>query len=151
MNERLEKLFQAAALGKDEAVLIHKPSNMFYLSGYTGEGLIAAGRGFQAIITDFRYTEQAERQAPGFDVMMIEKKITHASLAGQLFANGADAAVAQVVDVVDLSFRVDQLNEVFDDFYNVFFCQDADVGGGVQTEFVVDTVAAYFAQIVAAF
>ena len=86
MNERLEKLFQAAALGKDEAVLIHKPSNMFYLSGYTGEGLIAAGHGFQAIITDFRYTEQAERQAPGFDVMMIEKKITHASLAGQLFA-----------------------------------------------------------------
>ncbi|MBQ9265298.1 MAG: aminopeptidase P family protein [Clostridia bacterium] len=86
MNERMNKLLQTAALGKDEGILIHKPSNMFYLSGYTGEGLIAAGHGFQAIITDFRYTEQAERQAPGFDVLMVEKGVSHAMLASELFA-----------------------------------------------------------------
>lgn len=100
MNERLEKLFQAASLGRDEAVLIHKPSNMFYLSGYTGEGLIAAGRGFQAIVTDFRYTEQAERQAPGFDVLMIEKNVSHASLAGRLFAQYGIKAVRYEDDQV---------------------------------------------------
>ena len=48
------------ALDQCEAVLVHNPSNMFYLSGYTGEGLVLIGREMQAIITDFRYTEQAE-------------------------------------------------------------------------------------------
>ena len=60
--QRMKKMLSLAGIGDGEGVLIHKPSNMFYLSGYTGEGLIAAGNGFQAIITDFHYTEQAERQ-----------------------------------------------------------------------------------------
>lgn len=85
MNQRLEKLLAAAQATAEEGILIHKPSNMFYLSGYTGEGLIALGRGFQAIVTDFRYTEQAERQAPGFDVLMIEKGVSHAALAARVF------------------------------------------------------------------
>lgn len=86
MNQRMAKLLQAAALGPNEGVLICKPSNMFYLSGYTGEGLIAAGRGFQAIITDFRYTEAAERQAPGFQVLMTTAGKSHEALAAELFA-----------------------------------------------------------------
>ncbi|MBR3742929.1 MAG: aminopeptidase P family N-terminal domain-containing protein [Clostridia bacterium] len=63
---RLDKMLAIAGVEKNEGVLIHKPSNIFYLSGYTGEGLLAVGHGFQAIVTDFRYTEQAERQAPGW-------------------------------------------------------------------------------------
>ncbi len=81
------------ALQPDEGILIHKPSNMFYLSGYTGEGLIAAGDGFRAIVTDFRYTEQAEKQAPGFSVHMIETGVSHAKLAGGLFAGRAITTV----------------------------------------------------------
>lgn len=83
---RMETMLKLAGVGSGEGVLIHKPSNMFYLSGYTGEGIIAAGSGFQAIITDFRYTEQAERQAPGFQVLMIEKGVSHEMLAAGLFA-----------------------------------------------------------------
>ncbi len=97
---RLEKMFQAAGLGPDEGVLIHKPSNMFYLSGYTGEGLLAVGRGFQAIVTDFRYTEQAERQAPGFQVLMVEKGVSHAKLAAKLFAEHGVKAVRYEDDEV---------------------------------------------------
>ena len=82
---RVDKVLSLAHVQPGEGVLIHKPSNMFYLSGYTGEGLIAAGPGFQAIVTDFRYTEQAERQAPGFDVLMVEKGVSHAALAYRLF------------------------------------------------------------------
>lgn len=82
---RMDKVLSLAHVQPGEGVLIHKPSNMFYLSGYTGEGLIAAGPGFQAIVTDFRYTEQAERQAPGFDVLMVEKGVSHAALAYRLF------------------------------------------------------------------
>ena len=82
---RMENMLKIAGLGANEGVLITKPSNMFHLSGYTGEGLIAAGNGFQAIVTDFRYTEQAEHQAPGFQVLMIENGVSHAALAARLF------------------------------------------------------------------
>ena len=90
---RLERMFKAADLQANEGVLIHKPSNIFYLSGYTGEGLLAVGHGFQAIITDFRYTEQAERQAPGFQVLMVEKGVSHAKLAAKVFAEHEIKAV----------------------------------------------------------
>ena len=97
---RMEKLLQTAGLTEQEGILIHKPSNMFYLSGYTGEGLIAAGCGFQAIITDFRYTEQAERQAPGFEVLMVEKGVSHAKLAAKVFAEHGVKAVRYEDDQV---------------------------------------------------
>lgn len=84
---RLENLLKTAGVGPQDGVLIHKPANIFYLSGYTGEGLLAVGRDFRAIVTDFRYTEQAERQAPGFQVLMVEKGLTHAALAARLFAD----------------------------------------------------------------
>lgn len=97
---RLEKMFKAADLQANEGILIHKPSNIFYLSGYTGEGLLAVGHGFQAIITDFRYTEQAERQAPGFQVLMVEKGVSHAKLAAKVFAEHGVKAVRYEDDQV---------------------------------------------------
>ena len=97
---RLEKMMRTAGVGANEAVLVHKPSNIFYLSGYTGEGLLAAGEGFQAIVTDFRYTEQAQRQAPGFEVLMVEKGVSHAKLAAKLFAEHGIKAVRYEDDEV---------------------------------------------------
>ena len=40
LNQRVLKLMDRLALDQREAVLVHNPSNMFYLSGYTGEGLV---------------------------------------------------------------------------------------------------------------
>lgn len=61
-----------------DAVVVHNPSNMFYLTqGYTGEGLVFVSGKRRVIITDFRYTEQAERQAPGFEVVMTERGMSH--------------------------------------------------------------------------
>lgn len=100
MMKRMENVLRLAQLKENEGVLIHKPSNMFYLSGYTGEGVIAAGADFQAIITDFRYTEQAERQAPGFAVLMVEKGVSHADLAYRLFKEHGLTAVRYEDDEV---------------------------------------------------
>ena len=97
---RLDKMLAIAGIEKNEGVLIHKPSNIFYLSGYTGEGLLAVGHGFQAIVTDFRYTEQAERQAPGWQVLMVEKGVSHAMLAAKVFAEHEIKAVRYEDDEV---------------------------------------------------
>ena len=64
-----ERLLNHLHAGPRTAVVLHDPSNMFYLTeGYTGEGLVYLSEEQRVIITDFRYTEQAERQAPEFRV-----------------------------------------------------------------------------------
>ncbi|MBO2516100.1 MAG: hypothetical protein CW338_02315 [Clostridiales bacterium] len=78
---RVQKLFDEVKLADKQAVLLTKPSNIFYISGFTGEGCLLLTKGLQAIITDFRYTEQAERQAPGFSVHMIGNGVSHMDLA----------------------------------------------------------------------
>ena len=65
-------------LTTSDGVVVHNPSNMFYLTeGYTGEGLVFISLKRRVIVTDFRYTEQAERQAPGFEVVMTDKGMSH--------------------------------------------------------------------------
>lgn len=51
-----------------DAALIHRPENIRYLSGYAGEGCLFIAKGVRAILTDFRYIEQAGRQSPGWTV-----------------------------------------------------------------------------------
>lgn len=90
--DRTDRLLDRAGLASREGILIHKPSNMFYLSGYTGEGLLIAAPGLKAIVTDSRYTEQAQRQAPGFEVLTIETGVSHFALAAKLCArHGIDS------------------------------------------------------------
>ncbi len=72
-----EKLAETLHLQAGEAVVIHDPSNLFYLTeGYGGEGLVYLSEGKKVIITDFRYTEAAERQAPDFEVVMTDREHT---------------------------------------------------------------------------
>lgn len=74
---RVEQFLAAQKLKDDAAAIVSKPSNIFYLSGYTGEGLVLIAHGLQAIITDFRYVEQAQQEAPGFQVLSIEGPVSH--------------------------------------------------------------------------
>ena len=69
-----ERLAEVLRIGQNTAVVVADPSNMFYLTdGYSGEGLVFLSRNRKVIVTDFRYTEQAEKQAPGFQVEMTDK------------------------------------------------------------------------------
>lgn len=84
MAERATRLIEAMHLNEHEAVLVHDPSNMFYLSGYTGEGLVLVAQKVWAIITDFRYTEQAEKQAPAFTVEATDKDRRESAVVAEL-------------------------------------------------------------------
>ena len=73
-----ERLVEQLGLTAQNAVAVHNPSNMFYLTqGYTGEGAVYISGTRRVIVTDFRYTEQAERQAPDFQVVMTDKGLNH--------------------------------------------------------------------------
>lgn len=49
---RANGLLQYLNCKANEAVVLHSGSNMFYISGYKGEGLVAFGNNFKVIITD---------------------------------------------------------------------------------------------------
>ena len=52
-----ERLLNHLHAGRKSAVVLHDPSNMFYLTeGYTGEGLVYLSEAQKVIVTDFRYT-----------------------------------------------------------------------------------------------
>ena len=80
-----ERLLNYLHAGRKSAVVLHDPSNMFYLTeGYTGEGLVYLSEVQRVIVTDFRYTEQAERQAPGFRVEMTSQGRNHNQILAEL-------------------------------------------------------------------
>ena len=66
-----------------------------------------------------------------------------------MFANSTHTAVAQVVDIVDLSFRVHHFDQVNDDGDDVFFGQHLGLHGHVEVQFFVDPVTANVSQVVA--
>ena len=95
--KRTDKLL--SSLPQDTAVLVHNPSNIFYLSGYTGEGLLLVASGIHAVITDFRYVEAAQRQCPGFSVHTIRSGVSHVDVAYELL-NSAGYRTLAVEDNV---------------------------------------------------
>ena len=66
MNGRCRQL--AHTLREDEAFFVTSPENVFYLSGFFGEGMLLIAPDKAVLITDFRYIEDAQRRAEGFAV-----------------------------------------------------------------------------------
>lgn len=58
MNARCAALAASLPSGAQAALLSSAP-NIRYVSGYTGEGIALVAQNLRAIVTDFRYTEQA--------------------------------------------------------------------------------------------
>jgi len=67
IKARLERLRGKLSEKSLDAALIAKKENIFYLSGFTGSSAyLAIALNDAALITDFRYLEQASEQAPLF-------------------------------------------------------------------------------------
>ncbi|MDR3050804.1 MAG: Xaa-Pro peptidase family protein [Oscillospiraceae bacterium] len=92
MADRAQAML-AALPGGAQAALLHNRTNIRYFSGYTGEGLALIDALEHAIITDFRYTEQAMREAPAFAVHEITPQAQHNAVA---FARVQAAGVTTV-------------------------------------------------------
>ncbi len=79
MQQRLQRLQEQLEKQSIEAVLITHPANRFYLSGFDGShGALLIGAGEAYLFTDFRYSEQAEKQAPHFNICPWKAKLSEA-------------------------------------------------------------------------
>ena len=69
-SARLEKLLRKISDEQVDAILIRKPENLFYFSGFNGDSsVLFISKNFRKLITDGRYIEQAERQAKNFETI----------------------------------------------------------------------------------
>ncbi len=75
MNARLKKLFSLFSAAEIEALFISSWPNVTYLSGFKGteSWLFVSAKGLY-FITDSRYSEQAEKEAKGFEVILRDKR-----------------------------------------------------------------------------
>ncbi len=72
MNHRLKKLRVKLKENKLDALLVSNAINRCYVSGFTGSaGFLLISQKSAMLATDFRYIEQAEKQAPDFEVVRI--------------------------------------------------------------------------------
>ncbi|MDI6814579.1 MAG: aminopeptidase P family protein [Dehalococcoidales bacterium] len=71
-KNRLQKLRQRLAEKEIEAIFISQPENRYYLSGFDGSsGYLLITPQKTILATDFRYIEQAKRQAPDYEIFQV--------------------------------------------------------------------------------
>lgn len=76
MNVRLSNIRRFMEKLELDAVVVSKPENRVYFSGFTGSsGMLLIAKEQAKLITDFRYVEQAVEQASIFEVVKHEQSI----------------------------------------------------------------------------
>ena len=67
-----------------DAALVHRPENLRWLAGYTGEGCLYISAKRRVILTDFRYLEQVRVQSPDWALEQVSAGTTYPALAAKL-------------------------------------------------------------------
>lgn len=74
IERRLARLYAMMDTGGVDGIIVTKPENRHYFSGFTGSaGVLLISRQTQKVLTDFRYIEQANQQAPLYQVVRQER------------------------------------------------------------------------------
>jgi len=58
-----------------DGFIISQLDNLRYLSGFTGSGWLLISEGNAVLAVDFRYTEQAKAESPGFEITQIKQEL----------------------------------------------------------------------------
>ena len=101
--ERCKRLMSELEKRGLDAALLHRSENMRYLTdGYTGEGCVFVCKDETVIVTDFRYVEQAGRQAPACRVVSTDANHREISRVQEL--TDAHGVKAMAVETDFLSY-----------------------------------------------
>jgi Xaa-Pro aminopeptidase len=95
VNPRIRNLVGTFAAHGVAAILASRPTDVTYLSGFTGEdGFLLALEHEAFLLVDFRYTERAERESAGVTVTEFRGKVseTISGLAGNAGRIGFDSS-----------------------------------------------------------
>jgi len=85
----LDRVRQALADTGLGGIIVARPENRFYLSGFTGSaGVLLITKSDAVLLTDFRYVEQARQQSPAFRAVQVTN--LHDGLAEMFAGSGAE-------------------------------------------------------------
>lgn len=74
MKNRILKVRKLMVAHKLDGLLIEDPTNVFYLSGFTGSTCtVFVTAATTTVLVDFRYIEQAKKQCEGYDVLVYDQ------------------------------------------------------------------------------
>ncbi len=93
---------------RSDTALVHRPENMRWLAGFTGEGCLFVSAKARVILTDFRYVEQARRQSPGWEIAQVSGDRNYTALIRKY----ADAVKARKVLVETDHLTYDAYQEI---------------------------------------
>ncbi|MFC5532559.1 M24 family metallopeptidase [Cohnella yongneupensis] len=123
-NHRVARLRELLAKSDGDALLVTHSVNRRYLSGFTGSaGVLLITQGHAALVTDFRYREQAPQQAKGFEIIEHGPSL-NATVADVLKQWGVKTLLFEDGDMTFASYRA--LEKAID------FVQLAPAGGMVE-------------------
>ena len=90
MTDRIERLYRCMEEQQAEAVIVSDGCNMRYLSGFSGAtGYLYVSRARRVILTDSRYTTQAQEESTDFEVLEINRQAGYpVSLAKMVSEDG---------------------------------------------------------------
>ncbi|WP_425061169.1 Aminopeptidase YpdF [Sporomusa carbonis] len=81
MVRRLARLRELMTANNLDGMIVTKPENRRYFSGFTGSaGILIIGLQSQKLLTDFRYIEQAKQQSPLYEI------VRHGSIPYEILA-----------------------------------------------------------------
>ena len=87
--EKIQRLREKLSQEQVDAIIITNPYNRRYISNFTGSaGIVVISQKEAKFITDFRYVEQAGKQAVGFEIVQHKGPIQN-EVAAQLKTMGA--------------------------------------------------------------
>jgi Xaa-Pro aminopeptidase len=147
-EKRVEQVRKVLAEQRLEALIITQPENRRYLSGYTGsEGALFLTQDKAMLVTDFRYTEQAGREAPGFDIVeaspaLVGKELGHLAASDSARRVGFESqqvsydqyqewsSTVKGIELVPLKDTVESLRQIKDEGELDLIRQAAAIGDG---------------------
>lgn len=111
--KKVQKILETLEL---DAVLLSNGNNMFYVSGFAGEtGYVYISAKRHAIITDFRYTIQAEMEAEGYEVITIGNGGYEEAINDMLKAEQVNRLGFEAEDMLYATFHKLKKNLVVDE------------------------------------
>ena len=141
--KRYEKLI---GILPTDAAIIMRPANMRYITGgYRGEGCVFVAKGAAVIITDFRYVEQASREAPAWRVeqtgdgrtmwnvcaeLIKEFGLKSCAVESDYIVHDSYVAMAEKlegIELVSLSGVVEKIREIKDEHETECICKAASI------------------------
>jgi Xaa-Pro aminopeptidase len=87
-----------------DGVLVSNANNIRYVSGFAGEGYLLISANRHIVITDFRYTIQAEIEAEGYEVVTIGKGGFEEALNNIIVTEGIEQLGFEAEDMLYASY-----------------------------------------------